>query len=458
MKKRIISILILIVTMFVPQYYVSAASASASIKVSTSNTVVGNSGTATLTISADVPIAQVWGTFSCGGLGKQDLSYSATSSPGKSKSYTINWKAAKTGTYTCEVTGLEVGILDGSDTGAWPSVSVSPKTIKVVSASTQKPSGGGTSSSGNSSSGGNSSNGGTTADKPTYSSDNNLKSLSIDGYELTPKFDKNTIEYKLTLDQSIEKIKINASANHEKAKVNGTGEFSLSNGENTFEIKVTAENGNEKKYKIIVMVSDLNPIKVKVGEEELTIVKKNNDLIPKLEYYDEKTITIDNQEVVAYENTNTKVTLVLLKDTDNKINYYIYNKNENTYTKYRYITIGGVTLQLLDNKNNLENYKKYDLELQDEKIDFYKIKGSHKVGLIYGTNVKTGNTSYYVYDKNEETLSKYYDEEINIYKNKIDDLKNFIMILIGSISFVAIIIVVKSLKKKKMINKSRYNL
>ena len=452
MKKRIISILILLTCLFVPKIYVNAASASANIKLSTSNTVVGNSGTATLTITSDSPIAQVWGTFSCGALGKQDLSYSATSSPGKSKSYTISWKASKTGTYTCEVTGLEVGILDGSDTGAWPNVSVSPKTIKVVAA-TPKPSTGGGSNSGSTGS-----SGGTTADKKEYSKDNDLKSLSVEGYGLIPNFDKNILEYKLTLDQSVEKVKINASANDSKAKVNGTGEFNLSNGENVFEIKVTAENGNEKKYKIIVTVSDLNPIKVNIGKNEYTIVKKNNNLIGKLDYFEEKNIIIDNQDVISYENPNTKITLVLLKDKDSKIDYYIYNEKENTYKEYKYITINGTTIQILDNAPKNNNYKKYVLELQDKKIDFYKIKESHKVGLIYGTNVKTGNTGFYVYDKNEETLSKYYNEEVNIYKKKNEELKNIIMILIGGISLILILIVIKSLKSKKMINKTRYNL
>lgn len=453
MKKRIIGIILLSIFFQIPTKEVIAeATASASIKVSTTNTVVGNSGTATLTISSNEAIGQIYGTFTCGDLGKQDLFYVASASPSKVKTYTINWKGTKAGSYTCTVEGLEIGTLE---TISFLSPSVSSKTIKVVKATSSS----GNSSSGNTSSGNSNSkpsNGGTTSNKKEYNSDNTLKSLSIEGYNLEPKFNKDTIEYKLSVDQSVEKIKVNATANDAKAIVKGTGEINLSSGDNTIEIKVTAENGNQKTYKIIVNVSDLHPIKVKIDEEELTIVKKNNNLIDKLNHYDEITLTIDNQEVIGYENTTTNITLVLLKDKDNKIKYYIYDKIKNTYTEYHYITINGVTLQLLNADYKLDHYTKYNLELQNEKIDYYKIKGSHKVGLIYGTNLKTGNTGYYVYDQNEETLSKYYDEEVEVYKNEVKTLKNYLMIFIGITAFISIITIIISLGKSKKKRKNKY--
>lgn len=442
MKKRIIKGILIMLLAVVPKINVSAeATASASIKVSTTSTVVGNSGTATLTISSNEAIGQIYGTFTCGDLGKKDLTYSASDSPSKSKTYTINWTAKSTGTYTCTVEGLEIGTLE---TLAWPKVSVPSATIKVVSSTSNK--------NNSSSSSNNSSSGSTTAEKKEYSSDNNLKSLSIEGYELTPEFNKDTTEYKLAVDQSIETLKINAQANDDKASVTGTGEVKLSNGENTFEIKVTAENGNEKKYKIIVTVEDQNPITVTVGKEQFTIVKKNNDLIEKLEYYDEETIQIEEQDVIAYTNANTKITLIILKDKDNKIGYYIYNKQNNTYEEYHDITINGVTLQLLDAPETIKYYKKYTLKLEEQTINYYKLKASHKIGLIYGTNVKNGTTGFWIYDQNEEILSKYYDEEINLYEKEIQSLKNYLMIFVGAVSFVTIIIIIVSIyrsKKKK---------
>ena len=119
------------------------------------------------------------------------------------------------------------------------------------------------------------------------------------------------------------------------------------------------------------------------------------------------------------------------------------------YEKYHYISINNVDIQLLNNNEKLQNFEKYQTTIHDVTVDIYKIKKSHKVGLIYGVNTANGNTGYYVYDKNEDTLSKYFDEEINIYKEENIKLKNTIMILIGSFSLILIIILIVSLVKSK---------
>ena len=103
----------------------------------------------------------------------------------------------------------------------------------------------------------------------------------------------------------------------------------------------------------------------------------------------------------------------------------------------------------MDNPEKPNNFTIDKITIQEQTVDIYKIKKSHKVGLIYGVNTANGNTGYYVYDKNEETLSKYYDEEIEIYAKENEKLKNIIMILIGSFSLVVIISIIVSLMKNK---------
>ena len=187
----------------------------------------------------------------------------------------------------------------------------------------------------------------------------------------------------------------------------------------------------------------------KIDKKEYIVVKKNNDLIEKLENFEETKLKIEDQDVVAYINPNTKVNLVILKDEKNKLGYYIYKAYNNSYEKYKYIDINNVNLQILDTTEKLDNFGKYQITIQNETVDIYKLKKSHKVGLIYGVNNANGNTGFYVYDKNEETLSKYFDEEISIYKEKNKQLKNTIMILVGSFSLITIIVIVFSLLKNK---------
>ena len=73
----------------------------------------------------------------------------------------------------------------------------------------------------------------------------------------------------------------------------------------------------------------------------------------------------------------------------------------------------------------------------------------NKIGLIYGTNIKTGNTDYYVYDTEEETLSRYYNPEVKVYKQELKQLKEYTMIVIGVIAFLSIIVIICSLQKGK---------
>ena len=60
-----------------------------------------------------------------------------------------------------------------------------------------------------------------------YSSDNYLKELSIDGYELSPAFNKDTLEYTVSLDYDVEKINVIGKANDTKANVKGLGEINV---------------------------------------------------------------------------------------------------------------------------------------------------------------------------------------------------------------------------------------
>lgn len=450
MKKRIIRIILTLLLFIVFRMDVYAATASASISVSTSKTVVGNSGTATLTISSNEVIGQIYGTFTCGGLGDKDLVYSIgpSDTPSKTRTYTINWNAKTAGTYTCEVRNLEIGTLETQD---WPTASAVKKTIEVVNATSGSTSG----NSGSGSSGGSSGNkkpsggGSTTSNKKEYSTNNNLKNLAVEGYTIEPGFNKDVVEYKLTVDQKVEKINVIAEKEDSKASVTGAGEINLSLGENTIEVKVTAENGNEKKYKLIVSVEDLHPIKVNIGEDEYTIVKKNNDLIEKLEHFEETTIKIEEQDVIAYTNEVTKTTLVLLKNQENNINYYIYDITNNSYKEYKYIKINNVTLMLLNPKNVSTKYQKYTTILNEQEVDIYKIDKKNKIGLIYGTNMVSGYTGYYQYDEEESTISKYYQDEIDLYRDEVVKYQKYMVMLIGGFSFVVIITSIVSIVKNK---------
>lgn len=88
------------------------------------------------------------------------------------------------------------------------------------------------------------------------SSEARLKDLKVDLEGLTPEFNKNTTEYYLVVDLSVNKINVKASLVDSKAKWAIYGNKNLKEGENTITINVTAEDGTEKKYYIYVTKVD----------------------------------------------------------------------------------------------------------------------------------------------------------------------------------------------------------
>lgn len=61
------------------------------------------------------------------------------------------------------------------------------------------------------------------------SSNNFLSELSVEGYELTPKFDKQIINYSIKKEVTKKTISINAKADDERATILGDGEIRFTN-------------------------------------------------------------------------------------------------------------------------------------------------------------------------------------------------------------------------------------
>ena len=92
-----------------------------------------------------------------------------------------------------------------------------------------------------------------TTEKPEEKSNNkNLSSLSIEPYTLTPEFNPEVTEYTLTVGANVESIDVKAEAEDENATVEITGNDNLLMGDNTIEIKVTAEDETVRTYTINV--------------------------------------------------------------------------------------------------------------------------------------------------------------------------------------------------------------
>ena len=248
----------------------------------------------------------------------------------------------------------------------------------------------------------------------SYSRNNNLSSLSVEGADLSPSFNKNITEYQATLPVDTTKAKIIATAQDSKASITGAGEVDVVDGINKIEIIVTAEHGEKKKYVINLTVQELDPVKVKVDGKTYTVVRKKGQVENIPVGFTETTIKIGDQDVCAYQSEIAKILLVALKDNEGNIKLFIYDKNKNSFTSFMEAKGGEVNLLILNNekiKTPLD-FVKTSFKINDLKIEGYKYRydKNDNYYLVYAKNLETGDEGFYLYDKKNSTFSRYYKE------------------------------------------------
>ena len=430
MKKTLFkytSILLGAFTLLAP-IIVNAASAKITVSANNNNIKIGQTVKITYKISSSTPLG-AWdyqlttpSNFSLEGCNNEFLAHQIgfiNNNNTKSASVTCTFKATKNGKGTFSVKNYEVDDLNIDTMGT----TVTSTTVTVASSTKEE----------------------TTSKE--YSSNNKLKSLSIEGYKLDPSFKSNTTTYSVELENNIDKIKIKATKEDSKASISGDGEVKVSEGNNKIEIKVTAENGDVKTYNINAYVKEKDPIKIKIDSDEFNVIRKASDLKSPNSSYKETTVNIENEEVPALNSDITKYTLVGLKDKDGNINLYIYNEKDKSFTLYKELTFKNITIYIIDDTSKIPtDLKKEEIEINKEKVIAYKIKDEFY--LIYGMNIETGETSLYQYDTKENTLQRY----INNDTKKEKKSKNYYLygiIILGIILVITYLVILINLIKKE---------
>lgn len=296
----------------------------------------------------------------------------------------------------------------------------------------------------------------------SYSANADLKSLGIDGFEITPAFNKDTLEYALTVENNVTSVNVSALRADNTASVSGAGTIQLSEGLNVVTIVVTAQKGNQKKYVINIERKELDPINVSVDNVSYTVVRKA-ELLEIPTYYEASTITIDGEEVPALYSEITKYTLVGLKDEDGKIELYRYLGDSDykdmapnmfeRYYQFNTEVISFVPVTIEDKIYGYESTKKIDIN--DEKIDVYYNKDNKDYVLIYGMNMTTGNEGWYQYDIKENTFQRYVENNLK----EIEEDKELYFLLLciagGVCALSLLLMLVLGINNSKMKKKNK---
>lgn len=277
--------------------------------------------------------------------------------------------------------------------------------------------------------------------KPREKSSNNyLKSLEVEGYEISPAFDKKTSEYSVSVPSTVSKITINASKEDSYASISGTGEKEVSEGLNTFDITVISETGVSNIYSLKVNVLDQNPIEVTVNNIKYTVVKESKNLT-KPELFEETTIKIGEFDIPAFKNETTGYTLVGLKDESGNISLFIYDNEK--YQSYDEYLTKRLTLVFKTPSKRLNNFTSKTITLNEKEISAFT---DGKVTLVYAVNLEDGKEAYYKYDG--EVMQKFDIDEYNK-EQKDKDLKEGIIYGLAALSLGLFLIVILILVKNK---------
>ena len=295
-----------------------------------------------------------------------------------------------------------------------------------------------------------------------YSSNNNLKSLGVKDYQISPEFNKNELNYTLEVENDVKKISIEGSKEDNKSSITGLGEKEVHEGANSFDIVVTAENGTTKTYHLTVNVKELDPINVKVDKKEMTVIQKEEELDGKVpNHFEKTTVKINDKDVLAYENKVLKLTIVALKDDKGNITFYEYK--DNNYKLYKQLTSGNISIHILeDTKKIPKGYSSYKSKIDNVEYLVYKTNKDDSFFLIYGENIETGKKSLYNYDEVEKTIQRYNKVEI---KSSNSNDKYLILGLLGLVLLLLLILLGllsgnRKVKNKKKIKKrigDKYN-
>lgn len=408
-KKRIIYSLILL---FIGTNIVHAAP-SYSFYTSSSSITNGNSVSATIKLSNaaswNVKITSAGNTYGCSN------SWADTTTDGNNttKYLTVSCKANSIGTISFIISGDSTSS-DGSTTKLSSTKSV------TVTAPREK------------------------------DTNNNLGSLSVKEYKISPEFKSDTTEYSVEVPSTIDKVIIEGSPTSNYASITGTGEVEVNEGTNSFEIKVTSESGSEKVYTLKVNVKDDNPINIKIDDKDYTVLK-NIKKVDTPSTYEKTTVKINDVEVPAFKSDESNFILVAVKDDKGNVFYAIYNETDHTYKLYNENKGSQLLLYIESIPNTKKDFLIDSITINNQNYECLKYQDNV---LIYAMNIMNGKEDYYYYDSENNTFTKYQDSLLTSYQ---DTIKKYQLVIIGLggllilVIFIDLIKAIKKPTKKKLV-------
>lgn len=261
-------------------------------------------------------------------------------------------------------------------------------------------------------------------DKSKLSGNANLKSMILSNdIPLNPAFNKDITTYNVTVENSVEKVLINAAAEENGANVAYGGSTKMKVGDNQRWVTVTAPNGTQKKYTINIkrlapdeVISDpntptVNPYEVKIGEQTWVLVSEYTDEI-KLGGFTVASAMINEFElpVLKSETTGEIVVFARLAGEEGKTAYFTFNSLTGEFKEYRLYNAAAGTIVLLPFESNLvlpNGYYKANATVGAYNIEVIKYNDAVFADfvIVYAQS-SLGNKEYYRIDLKDNSVQR----------------------------------------------------
>lgn len=251
-----------------------------------------------------------------------------------------------------------------------------------------------------------------TPSAPGKSGNNALSALTVSAGTLAPAFDPAVTEYTLSLPQGTEKLTLTATPSDSNATVQGDGELTLQEGENTLPLVVTAENGDTKTYTVTAKVAQAPTLFLDYNGQRLGVVKDVSQVTPPAGFAPAEPITYSGDTLPIWTDVSGKRTLVYLMDEKTSAQgFYLFPQTTGVQSPYLPILCGSVTYIYTDIPKELSSVpgltpatvKAFGQTLNGWTYNDASLKDFCVLYLMDDA----GSYGYYTYDSREETLQRF---------------------------------------------------
>ncbi len=256
----------------------------------------------------------------------------------------------------------------------------------------------------------------------------NLKSLSLSKGTLSPAFNANRTSYTATVTNDVTTLNVYANTSDAKAKITLNKPAALNVGKNTIEVVVTAQNGGQKVYKIVVTrleqgeditsqpetstPDNTNPLETVVSGKSFEIVTQ----IPEANIFKGFSLTtadFNGTQVPVIKDKTGEFTVYFLKESGStEIAPYTYNAELETFEALKFKVFNEIVYIFTDFPEGVsmpDDYYSSFAQIGNYSVKAYISTDSQMSDFAYVYCFVDGEKGLYRYDTKEGTIQRFPD-------------------------------------------------